>query len=363
MRKLLFIFLALQVIGGWPAANAFDQDEEIPWLALEGQKRIFERRYDDATELFRHVERDNPNAALGFFGQMAVLEARMLEREDFHLENEFMDIARRGEAVVGKVMQFYHPSDVDLFFCGGLVGLEGFFKARKGQWWGAYTKGNLSRQIFTSIKKRNPNFIDALFGLGMYDYWRSVFTNEIKFLPFFSDKRKEGIEMVERVAKEGLFARELARVNLGIIYLEERRYADAARVLEEYSGLYSQNVILHILLGRVLLADKKYDHAVEEFEKILVIDPEIAKAHYFVGTALALQGKKERFAEATDHLNGFLKIAKERLWRSYALYWLGLIHEKQGDNKGAAGYYTQAIELNRGLKSAQVKLRALGGGL
>lgn len=360
MRRLicfLLIFLTPQI------AFAFEQSDEIVWLAMEGQTRIFERRYDDALRLFQEVEKEYPYSAVGPFGQMAVYEVQMLEAEDFHLEKEFLETAKRGEEIVDKIMQRYRPSDVDLFFSGGLIGLEGFFRARHAQWWGAYTRGNICRQIFNSILKRNPSFVDAQFGLGMYIYWRSVFTNEIKFLPFFSDRRKEGIAIVEKVAREGNLAREMAQVNLGIIYFEERRLADAERVFDDFTKRYPRNALLHMFYGKVLLADKKYDQAIEEFKKVAQINPRIIKANYFVGLALVQQGKKERMSEAKKYLVGYLGEAKERLWKSYALYWLGLMHEITGEKDVALKYYTQAFDLNRGLKGAKIKLRALGGGI
>ncbi len=363
MRRIPFLILVLFSLFLSTSSFAFEQSEELVWLAIEGQKRIFERNYAGAMELFRNVEKDYPMSAVGPFGQMAVFEVRMLEREDFHLENEFMEAAKRGEAVYDKVMQLYHPSDLDLFFAGGLIGLEGFFKARKGQWWGAYTKGNTSRQIFTTIIKRNPDFVDAEFGLGMYTYWRSVFTNEIKFLPFFADRRAEGIAVVEKVARQGNLARDMAKVNLGIIYFEEKRYEDAAKILQELLARFPKNAIIRNLVGRIYLADKKYDQAIAEFRKVLEIDPGIAKARYLIGTAIVVEGKKERYPEAERELQEFLKTATERLWRSYALYWLGQLYEKQGNSGAAKEYYGEAIKLNPGLKSAKLKLRGLGGGI
>lgn len=364
MRQIFFILISIILtLQNLSVAHAFDQDDELVWLSLEGQKRIFERKYDSALRLFKDVEGEYPMSALGYFGEMAVYEVQMLEKEDFHLEKELLDTARRGEEVVDKIMQLYNPSNLDLFFAGGFIGLEGFFRARHGQWWGAYTRGNISKQIFNTILKRNPGFVDAQFGLGMYTYWRSVFTKEMKFLPFFSDKRAEGIATVERVAKEGNLAAEMAHVNLGIIYFEENRYADSIRVFEEYLSRFPQNVLLHQFLGRVFLADKKYDRAISEFKKVISIDPSISKAHYFIGTAILSEGKKERLAEAKTEFQGFLKTTSDRLWRSYTLYWLGQVHEKQGSTDKAKEYYTEAIKLNSGLKSAKMKLRGLGGGI
>lgn len=364
MRKIIYLTLIL-VFSVCSAAHAFVdlREERLVSLAMRGQKMIFERRYDEALHLFKNLEKRYPISPIGIFGQMAILEVKMLERENFYLENEFNESAKRGEKVVGKVMQRYHPTNEDLFFSGALIGLDGFFRARKGEWWGAYSKGTVSRQIFRNILKKDPDFVDAELGMGMYIYWRSVFTKEISILPFFPDRRQEGIAIVEKVAREGFMAKELAEVNLGIIYFEEKRYADAIRVFDDFCKRYPDNVVLHTLYGKVLIADKKYDRAIEEFKRAIEIDPTLSKQRYFVGMAIVLKGDKQRFAEAGEYLKKFEENEKDRLWKSYALYWLGTLNEKQGDKQVAKGYYEEAVKLNRGLKSAKLKLRGLGGGI
>lgn len=339
------------------------REEKLASAALAGQEMIFQRRYDEARRFFKNIEQKYPHSPLGVFGRMAILEVGMLEREDFHLEKEFVEAAKKGEKIVGGVMQRYHPSNEDLFYSGALIGLEGFFRARKGEWWGAYSKGTVSRQIFKNILKKDPAFVDAEMGTGMYIYWRSVFTKELRFLPFFPDRRQEGIAIVEKVAREGFMAKELAQVNLGIIYFEEKRYADAIRVFDDFCKKYPDNVVLHTLYGKVLMADKKYDLAIEKFDRAVKIDPSLSKQRYFMGMAILLKGDKNRFPEADGYFKEILENEKDRLWRSYALYWLGTSSEKQGDKEAARGYYEEAIKLNKGLKSAKLKLRGLGGGI
>jgi tetratricopeptide (TPR) repeat protein len=364
MRKIIYLILIFSFLFCSSARAFVDlQEEKLVSLAMRGQKMIFERRYEEGLRLFKDLEKRYPLSPIGIFGQMAVLEVKMLEHENFYLENEFNEMAKRGGKVVGQLMQRYHPSNEDLFFAGALIGLDGFFRARKGEWWGAYSKGTVSRQIFRGILKKDPGFVDAELGIGMYMYWRSVFTKEIAILPFFPDRRQEGIVIVEKVAREGNMARELARVNLGIIYFEEKRYADAIRIFDEYCTRYPNNIVLHTLYGKVLMADKKYDRAIEEFYKAVKIDPALSKQRYFAAMAIILKGDKNRFPEAKENLEQFSKNEKDRLWRSYALYWLGMLSEKQGDKQAAKGYYEEAVKLNKGLKSAKLKLRGLGGGI
>ncbi len=347
----------------WTKELKQQRDGKLTKLALEGQELVFQRDYDQALKFFKNVQKEYSNSPLGYFGEMAIYEVQMLENEDFHLEKKFLDASKRGMQAYNKVMQRYHPSDKELFYAAGVIGLDSFFQARKGRWWKAYVRGTKSRQIFERILDKNPNFVDARLGEGMYVYWRSVFTKEYTFLPFFSDRREEGIAIVKQVMNKAEFARKVAKVNLGLIYFEEKKFKKAQKIFEEFTQQYPKNVIFYKFIGKALLAKKEYIKALNIFQKMLKLDPNINKTHYFIGMSIALSKKKDQFDYGKKQLHVFLKKAKQRLWRSYAYYWLGLINEKQKDKKQAKLNYEQAIKLNPGLEHAKIKIRGLGGGI
>ena len=189
------------------ASKKLPTDEEVMALALKGQDLIFARQYDEAMTLFDGVIEKYPASPAGYFGRMATLEVQMIEREDTRYAKEFKAAAKKGIKKVNGIMQLYHPSEWKLFISASLLGLDAFFKAREGKWWDSYTEGTESRQTFTRIKKANPQFVDADFGLGMYLFWRSVFTRDLWFLRFLSDKRNEGIAIVEALQKMGILQR------------------------------------------------------------------------------------------------------------------------------------------------------------
>jgi tetratricopeptide (TPR) repeat protein len=338
-------------------------DEYLEKRLLEGQDFIFARRYDDALKVFEELKEKYPNSPAGSFGEMAMYEVRMLENEDFHLEKPFKEASKEGLARVSRMLQSYNPSAWDLFMCGALYGLDGFFKARKGDWWGAYVQGNRSKQLFKHVKGIDPKFADADFGLGMYMYWRSVFIKDLWFLSFFPDKRAEGIAIVEGVARDGKFAKEMARVNLGIIYFEEKRYDEAMKVFEEYVKKYPNNVVLRRLLGKSFVAKKKYKEAIEQFRASLAVDPELKKPYYFIGAALVLTGNPKSYPEAEEALRHFLKIEKGRYWQASAHYWLGRLCEAKGENTQAIAEYGEAHKLDPKIEDAVKRVRGMGGGM
>jgi TolA-binding protein len=339
------------------------KEKEIIDRALKGQEAIFARDYPEAMRVFSELDREFPDSPAGSFGKMAVYEVRMLEREDTHLKSQFLKESKRGLKVVSQVQQKYNPTIWDLFLAGSLLGLDGFFKARHEQWWDAYVQGGKSRQIFRRIKKIDPNFIDADFGLGMYLYWRSVFTRDLWFLRMFPDRRKEGIAIVRNVAERGHFAKELARVNLAIMYFEEKEFNKAASILSDFTSRYPNNVILRRLYGKVLISQKRYDPAVTQFERMLQVEPVLKKPHFFIGAALVLKRDPAQYARAESELREFLKIQKGKYWPAFAHYWLGRLEAQRGNKQAADKEYKQAVALYPKIEGAVRKVRGMGGGV
>lgn len=339
------------------------REKEIIERALKGQEAIFARDYPQAMKVFEALARDFPDSPAGSFGKMAVYEIRMLEREDFHLQKKFLEEAKKGLKLVRKIQQKYNPSTWDLFLAGSILGLDGFFKARHDQWWDAYVQGGKSRQIFRRVKKMDPEFIDADFGLGMYLYWRSVFTRDLWFLRMFPNRRDEGIAIVRNVAENGNFSKELARANLAIMYFEEKRYAEAEKILRDYMSRYPNNVILRRLYGKVLISLKRYDEAVAQFEKILEIEPALKKPRYFMGAAMVLKRDPAEYARAEDELRKFLKIQGGKYWPAFAHYWLGRLEAQRGNKPAADKEYRQAIALYPKIENVVKKARGMGGGI
>jgi tetratricopeptide (TPR) repeat protein len=338
-------------------------EKDVVERSLKGQEAIFARDYPGALKIFDALEKDYPESPAGSFGKMAVYEINMLEREDFHLQKKFLAERDKGIKLVNRVLQKYDPSVWDLFLSGSLLGLDGFYKARKGVWWDAYVQGGKSRQLFRRVKKMDPGFIDADFGLGMYLYWRSVFTRDLWFLKMFPDKRNEGIAIVENVVKNGHFARELARVNLAIMYFEEKRFDEAGKLLTDYIARYPNNIVLRRLYGKVLISQKQYDAAVAQFEKTLEIDPELKKPHYFIGAALVLKNDPAGYARAEKELRDFIKTQGGRYWPAYSHYWLGRLEEQRGNKEAAEKEYQKALALEPGIKDAARRVRGMGGGV
>lgn len=72
-------------------------------------------------------------------------------------------------------------------------------------------------------------------------------------------------------------------VNEGLIYLRQKKYADAEKVLQNAIQLNARNPFAFNLLGVALREQGKFPDAKAAYESAIAIDPNYAKAHFNLG--------------------------------------------------------------------------------
>ncbi len=337
--KSLFSLIALLLFLLFPfSLFAQSQPFSLPTLTEEQQKGlygrdlIFHRQYDQALEHFKKLEVDYPDSSLGTFGQMAIWQARMFENYDFKFDSEFDAISQKNKIQVGKILKQSNASAWDLFLAGSASGLRGFYDMRKDAVFRALSEANTAKKAMNLALQKDPSFADVYLGLGMYDYWRSVFTNRIKILPFFSDKRNEGLAQIERAQKEGRVAGALADTSLAFCYLEGRQWQKAIPILEKNLKDYPENVISKNLLVDFYGMQKNYVQAHKVLDDLLKNNPDIFVAQFFKGKTYLREGKR---VEARRFYEQYLKTQPNNAWTAYALTDLGLIDLQEGKENEA----------------------------
>lgn len=330
-------------------------DPELINAAIKGKELIFRRRYSEALKVFDKIERDYPETATGFFGKMAIWQVRMFENEDFRFKTQYQSVEKRYEKFARHQLRKGDLPSWELFVYGAADGMRGFFKGRLGKWFKALTHGLHAMRMQKKLRWQEPEFVDSDLSLGMYKYWRSVFTSQLKFLPFFSDQRQEGINMVKRVASSGRYSKNIALANLVFIYYNEKRYDEAISVSDRIIADYPENIVIRYMKGEALKSKKMNPEALTLFQEIYQMDPEI-------NTVLLQQGKilywMKRYAESKEVLEKFLRTKSEKIWHAVANYYLGLIAETKGDKDSAKGYYETALKFHK-LKPVKKRLSKL----
>ena len=101
------------------------------------------------------------------------------------------------------------------------------------------------------VLKLDPNYIDAGMTIGLYEYVVGSLPLPIKVvagITGFRGSKKSGLEMLERVAKEGTWATGRCQASLlMVLYNREKRYADVLRHARELRAQVSAQ--LHFQAG------------------------------------------------------------------------------------------------------------------
>ena len=292
---------------------------------MQGQELLFQRNYPAAIELFQKIEQEYPASPAGAFGQMASYQLMMFENLDFRFRTKYETSERRFEKVVLQMLSG-KPKSFDLFVAGAGYGMRGFYYIRDGRWVRAVGSAVRAVQLLKRAAFVDKEFLDARLGIGMYNYWRSALTKGLYFLPFFSDHRAEGIEDIKQVVDNGRFANKLAKANLAFIYSEEHRHLDAQKALEPFLQEYPNNIILRQLSGRLYMWLRQYDKSLQEFEKILKIDPSMTKTYFYMGVVMM---RKPGFnVLAKKYFEDFLATNPEKEWAEAAHKNLKILRQK-----------------------------------
>lgn len=260
LAALLLLFAALLAAAEDPAAEGFDH--------------LFNLEYDEALAVFLRLaaqDPDNPEyqndiAATILYRELfraGALESELVsgtnpflrrpkmrpspeDRETFHraLALSLSLTARRLEQ---------DPDDIDaLYYRGTALAIKANwdFLVRKA-WLDALRATTQSRKLHQKILKIRPDFVDALLIPGIHEYVvgsLSWYWRLLGFLAGFRGDKEKGIQMLERVAREGDRQRNNARLLLASIYRRERRPADAVRLLEDLIRDFPRNYLLRMEL-------------------------------------------------------------------------------------------------------------------
>ena len=320
---LLLCFFGLSGFSHLPQGST----EEILNQALAGQTLIFNRRYPEAQAHFLRLAQQYPDSALGSFGLMALYNSQMFENFDFSLDSTFEEEHKRNKVIVDKILKKENSSAWEDFLCGASKGLSGFYYVRKDQYLKAMSESGDAKKCLERALKKDPAFADVYLGLGLYDYWKSVFTSRIKFLPFFKDRRKEGIEEIQRATKESIVAGDLSMAALAFVYHEQNNGVKGAPVAQALLDKYPQNIIMRNLKGNFLSLTRKFPEAQATLDEVLKMDPKINVARYFKALAYNRAGDK-KMAAAT--FQEFLDNKPPKAWQAYAHYMLGILALQEG---------------------------------
>jgi hypothetical protein len=113
-----------------------------------------------------------------------------------------------------------------------------------------------AQSLAVARRKQYPKDTDAKVTIGMYDYIVGSLPAPVKVVAWFygaHGSKKRGLATIERVAKEGVGARDQARTLLVILYTREKRYGEAAELARQLSAKYPRNYLFRLEAANALI--------------------------------------------------------------------------------------------------------------
>ncbi len=346
---LIFLFLLFS----FPFVRALAQSADdkkgtaavsprLELLQEQGSEAIFNLDYDVARQKFKEMGRLYPDDPTGpemlattlwleTLNQARRLQSAIYSTQSFYagaedkpdpsVVRDFRDLTRQATQRAKARLQRNPRDPQTLYVLGATEALKAAFAATvERRFMAALRSGSDSIDIQRDVLRLDPSFHDAELTIGMYDYIVGTLPLPVKMLASIAGvhgSKKRGIQTLERVAKEGQWARDDAKVLLIAIYKKEKRFPEALALSRELHEKYPRNYLFSLETADSLASQAAIERqaskakeaaameseAVSTFETMLHERPAVGVAprasdliHFRYGEALLLMGQAERAA-------------------------------------------------------------------
>ncbi|HLL14709.1 MAG TPA: hypothetical protein VK388_06575 [Pyrinomonadaceae bacterium] len=303
----------------------------------EGFEALYNLDYETARARFSELARLFPDHPAGpqflaaslwlkTLNESRRLQSGLYNNESFYAKTEdkvdpkivaqFKELTRTAKGLAEARLK-KNPKDTEaLYFLGATQGLKAAFAgAVERSFISALRSGSDAVDRHRETIKLDPNYHDAELTIGMQDYIVGGLALPYKILAGMTGTRgskKRGLATLERVAREGRWARDDARVMLIPLYKREKRYADAAAFARELAAKYPKNYLFKLEYADALVSQAATERerngaassANTEREAFAIFDSllrdratrQLDLIHFQYGEALFVAGQFERAA-------------------------------------------------------------------
>ena len=337
---ILVVLLVTGAVGSaqQPQTNSPESTDraKLESLRHSGIEALYNLDFDKAQTDFKEIVRLYPNHPAGpqllaarvwtkTLYETRRLQSSLYSSESFYSSGddkvdpkiiaEFRNLTREAKRLAETRLK-QNAKDIEaLYWLGAEEGLKASFEeAVERRHFAALRDGNDAVDHHRDVLKLDPNFIDAGITIGLYEYAVGSLPLPIKVvagITGFRGSKKKGLAMIERVAREGVWAGDDARTLLIVLYTREKRYTDALANARELTAKYPRNYLFRLEAADALVSQAELERKNKNIEG-------------------AVNAEREAFAMFEDLLHD--RSVRETVSRA-----LDLVHFKYGEVLLTAG--------------------------
>ena len=248
-------------------------------LQEKGSEALFNLDYEVARQRFKEMARLYPDDPTGphmlattlwleTLNQARRLQAAIYSTQSFYAKTEdkpdprvvqdFRDLTRQATQLAAARLRRNPRDPQTLYMLGATESLKASFAATvERRFMAALRSGSSGVEMQRDVIKLDPSLHDAELSIGMYDYIVGTLPLPVRMLASIAGARgskKRGIQTLERVAKEGQWTHEDAKVLLIAIYKKEKRFPEALALSRELQGKYPHNYLFGLETADTLVS-------------------------------------------------------------------------------------------------------------
>ena len=235
---LFIIFIAIFLSSKKASCALNPVQEPLRGKINRGIELTINNRFDEAIDLYRKLIEKYPRQPIGYFYTAATLQAKMLDAEDYSEQAEFYRLSDLAIHYAEELQERGDATGWTVFYEGSAYLYRSFMDSKKGKWFAAYKDAKRGVGRLEKAVALDSSLYDAYLGLGSFKYWKSAKADFLLWLPFISDERKTGIEMIRQSIAKGIFTYWIARDQLSWVLMDAGNYREAMQIARENSEAY-----------------------------------------------------------------------------------------------------------------------------
>ena len=327
MRAVALSFIMLLT---FMAVAGQDERKQLDALRAEGYDALYNLDYEGARKRFQKMIDLAPNHPAGAqcfasslwlqqLNEAWELKATLYSTEAYEKGKPQLNRAQTDEfrkwirtsKQLSQARLKKDPRDVEaLYFLGAAEGLEAAFAGGvERKFRAALRSGTDAADHHKEVLKLSPEFRDAELTIGLLNYVIGSLTLPVKMLAATMGVRgskKRGLEALERVAAEGQWARDAARVLLIDLYKREKRWNDSFEMARQLSEKYPRNYLF-----KLQMADARVSEILALRKKKALVTA--SQEQQVSGIFSSLLRDKNLDRKAVDLVNFRLNITRQQL--------------------------------------------------
>lgn len=366
MTRILLVTIAcLLGVPGLTNAAGVNDSNAPGWqrAALRGIDLTLNEEFDRAFALYDSLERAHPRRPEGPLGKAMVLYNRgLLLKSGNDVWKQALDHLDRGVERAEDWVNDHGESAEMYFWLGSAYALKASLHVYQDDMIDAVVAGLESRDFLKASVERDSTYLDARFGLAFTEYMAARQPPFLKFVArlfdFPSGDRVGSLAQIDRVAREGVYTKAIARTTRAYLELYfERRPRSALEMFRRLRSLYPHSIDCRVrvldcklaltVTGKADFASELADSAravrqLSEKRGLELDDWMRTKLLFVTGYGRYLQ---ERYPEAREEMEAYLSQAHRKSWiRGPSLLVLGKIADLGGDREQARRHYEAVLD-------------------